>query len=167
MQGQLDDGNGKITEGTTILEGLQEYANTYGLEIITDENKASEADVVIMALGEVPYAESAGDTTDLSITGEKASPQNKSTIEFVEGLNKPTITLLIAGRNVLFNEYMDQWDSIVMCYLPGTEGDGVASVLCGETQFTGKLAMPYYKSVDDIDKENPELLFDLGYGLTY
>ncbi|MGE5637436.1 MAG: glycoside hydrolase family 3 C-terminal domain-containing protein, partial [Chloroflexota bacterium] len=119
-QGQLDDGNGKITEGTTILEGLQEYANTYGLEIITDENKASEADVVIMALGEVPYAESAGDTTDLSITGEKASPQNKSTIEFVEGLNKPTITLLIAGRNVLFNEYMDQWDSIVMCYLPGT-----------------------------------------------
>lgn len=166
-QGQLDDGNGKITEGTTILEGLQEYAKTYGLEIITEENKASEADVVIMALGEVPYAESAGDTTDLSITGEKASPQNKSTIDFVEGLNKPTITLLIAGRNVLFNEYMDQWDSIVMCYLPGTEGDGVASVLCGETPFTGKLAMPYYKSVDDIDKENPELLFDLGYGLTY
>jgi beta-glucosidase len=166
-QGQMDDGNGKITEGTTILEGLKAYAKTYGLEIITDQKQAYEADVVIMAIGEVPYAEFEGDTVDLSITGVKAHPNNKSTIDYVESLNKPTITLLVAGRNVLINEYMDQWDSIVMSYLPGTEGDGISSVLFGETPFTGKLAMPYYKSVEDIGQDGVELQFDVGYGLQY
>jgi beta-glucosidase len=166
-QGQLDDSDGKVTEGTTILEGLQEYAGAYGLEILTDEDRASEADAVILALGEVPYAEYMGDTTDLSITGAKGHSKNRSAIDFAESLGKPTVTLLVAGRNVLINEYMDQWDSIVMCYLPGTEGDGIASVLCGETPFAGKLAMPYYKSVDDIGREAADLLFDVGYGLTY
>lgn len=166
-QGQMDNGNGKITEGTTILEGLQEYAKTYGVEIITDKDRASEADVVIMAIGEVPYAEYEGDTRDLSITGRKAHPDNASTIEYVNGLDKPVITLLVAGRNVLITDYMDQWDSIVMCYLPGTEGDGIASVLYGETPFTGKLAMPYYKNVDSIGSEDSDVLFKVGYGLSY
>ncbi len=165
-QGGLDT-NGKITEGTTILEGLQEYAETNGFEIITDESRAAEADVVIMVIGEVPYAEYEGDTEDLSITGRKAHPENTSSIEYVEGLGKPVITLLVAGRNVIIEEYMDQWDSIVICYLPGTEGDGVASVLAGEAAFTGKLAMPYYRSVSDIGKEDAQLLFEVGYGLTY
>jgi len=165
-QGNMDT-NGKITEGTTILEGLQEYADTFGIEIITDREQAAQADLVILALGEVPYAEFEGDTQDLSITGSKADSGNKSAIDYVKGLNKPVITLLVAGRNVLIEEYMDQWDSIVMCYLPGTEGDGIASVLYGETPFTGKLPMPYYKSVDDIAMDNAELLFEVGYGLTY
>lgn len=166
-QGVMDNDKGKVVEGTTILEGLTEYATKYNLEIITDKAKASEADVVILAVGEVPYAEFEGDTADLSITGVKGHPGNKEAIDFAASLNKPTISLIVAGRNVLFNEYSDNWDSIVMCYLPGTEGDGIASVLTGETSFTGKLPMPYYKSVDHIESENPELLYDIGYGLSY
>jgi beta-glucosidase len=167
-QGQMDDGNGKITEGTTILEGLKEYAQTHKVEIITEESRAEEADLVILALGEVPYAEFEGDTSDLSITGKKGHPENKSTMEYVKSLEKPVITLIIAGRNVLLEEeYMEQWDTIVMSYLPGSEGDGVASVLFGETPFTGKLAMPYYKSVKDIGQKDVELLYEVGYGLTY
>ncbi len=166
-QGQMDGTDGKITEGSTILEGLQEYAQAYGVEIITDKNRAAEADIIIMAVGEVPYAEYEGDTKDLSITGMKAHPDNQSTIDFVNTLDKPVIALLVAGRNVLISDYMDQWDSIVMCYLPGTEGDGIASVLYGEVPFSGKLAMPYYKNVNDIGVENAELLFEVGYGLSY
>lgn len=166
-QGQMDEGNGKITEGITILEGLYAYAKTYGLEIITKESEAENADVVIVAVGEVPYAEYEGDTKDLSITGEKAHPENKGSIEFAESLGKPVVTLIVAGRNVIIDEYMDNWDSIVMCYLPGTEGDGIASVLFGETPFTGKLAMPYYRSVEDIGKVGANILFETGYGLTY
>lgn len=166
-QGQMDNGKGKITEGITILEGIKEYADTFGVEIITDESRAAEADVVILAIGEVPYAEFEGDTTDLSITGEKAHPDNVSTIDFVNSLDKPVITLLVAGRNVLFSDYMEQWDSIVMCYLPGTQGDGIASVLYAESPFSGKLAMPYYNSVEDIGKEDAQSLFEVGYGLSY
>ena len=166
-EGQLDQSNGKVTKGTTILEGLKEYADKYGLEIITDEKRAQEADVVVLAIGELPYVEYYGDTEDLSITGAKAHPDNKKYIEYAKSLNKPVVTLLVAGRNVLINGYMDNWDSILMCYLPGSEGDGIASVLFGETNFSGKLPMPYYKSVSGIGNKNADLLFDKGYGLEY
>lgn len=166
-QGSLDGASGKITEGNTILEGLVEYAKTYNLEIITEESRAEEADVVILGIGEVPYAEFEGDTMDLSITGAKGHPDNQKAIEHANKLNKPIVTLLFAGRNVIINEYMEDWDSIVMCYLPGSQGEGVASVLMGETQFTGRLPMPYYRTVEDIGTENPKLLYEVGYGLEY
>ena len=166
-QGSMDRGMYKATEGTSILEGLLEYGSKFGFEIITDEERANEADLVILAIGEVPYAEYTGDTADLSIVGDKAHPDNTAAIELAKSLNKPVITLIIAGRNVLITDYIDDWDAVVMCYLPGTEGDGIASVLSGVAPFTGKLPMPYYKSVEDIGKENPELLFDIGYGLEY
>lgn len=166
-QGMLDSSYGKVTEGTTILEGLEEYGEKYGFEIITDPASANEADLVILAIGEVPYAEYEGDTADLSIVGSKAHPDNKAAIELAKNLNKPVVTLIIAGRNVIISDYLDDWDGVVMCYMPGSEGDGIAAVLSGEAQFTGKLPMPYYKSVYDIGKENAEFLFDVGYGLGY
>ncbi len=166
-QGVMDNGNGQVTEGTTILKGLEEYGKKYGFEIITDLNRAQEADTVILALGEVPYAEYQGDTKDLSITGALGHKGNLKAIMAAKELGKPTITLLVAGRNVLIQDYMEDWDSIVMCYLPGSEGDGIAAVLSGETAFTGKLPMPYYKSVEDIGKKDSTLLFDMGYGMNY
>jgi len=165
-QGLLDDGQ-KVTEGTTILEGLIEYGKKYGYEIITETERADEADVVILAIGEVPYAEFMGDTADLSIVGDKAHPDNLAAIELAKSLNKPVVTLIVAGRNVIISDYIDDWDGVVMCYLPGSEGDGVASVLSGEVPFTGKLPMPYYRSVEDIGKKAPDLLFDVGFGLEY
>lgn len=166
--GLLDALNsGKITDGTTILEGLEAYSEKYDVEFITDENRISEADAIILALGEIPYAEGEGDTSDLSIIGEKASPDNQEAINFANQYDLPIITLVVAGRHVLIDEFVNDWNSIVMCYLPGTEGQGIAKVLFGEEDFTGKLPMPWYKSVEDIGKENPELLFDFRYGLTY
>lgn len=166
-QGFSDTEGGRAAEGTTILEGLKEYASQYGLTIITDKDKAKDADAIILAVGEKPYAEYEGDTRDLSITGEKGLAENKEAIEFAKSLGKPTIALVVAGRNVLISDYMAGWDSIVMCYLPGTEGEGVASVLTGETSFTGKLAMPYYMDTKDIGSKKTNYLFPLGYGLTY
>ncbi len=165
--GEPDKNGRKLTEGTTLLEGFEAYAKEYGLELITDKNKAQQTDVVILALGEAPYAEFNGDTADLSITGKCALPGNKDAIALAKSLNKPTAALLITGRNVIINDSLPDWDAAVACYLPGTEGDGVASVLVGETPFSGKLAMPWYRSVADIGKQDAKPLFDLGYGLTY
>jgi len=167
-QGLTDVSNsGKVTQGTTILEGLQSYAAANNMEIITDSNRASEADVVILAAGEIPYAELVGDSADLSLTGATGLPGNEEAISMVYSLNKPTVTLVVAGRQVMIDSYMDQWDAVVMCYLPGSEGGGVASVLAGETDFTGKLPMPWYRDVSDIGTGTKDLLFEKGFGLSY
>lgn len=161
------DGYEENTEGTTILEGLEEYASQYGLEIITDPDRAAEADVVILAIGEIPYAEYLGDTEDMSIVGALGLTGNSEAIEAAKQLGKPIVTLIVAGRNVLIDEYLPEWDSVVMCYLPGTEGDGVAAVLVGQGAFTGQLAMPWYADTKDIGTASPVLLFEMGFGLTY
>ncbi len=155
-----------LTPGTSLLEGLSAAAGQYGLEIITDKNRAGEADIVLLAVGETPYAEYVGDTADLSLTGSLSLPENAAAIAEAKALGKPIVTVIIAGRNVLIGDYINDWDAVVMSYLPGTEGGGIAAVLTGEAPFTGKLPMPWYKSVDDIGKENPNLLFELGFGLT-
>ena len=69
----------------------------------------------------------------------------------------PTAACLVAGRQVIISSYLENWDAVVMCYLPGTEGKGVANVLMGEAPFHGKLPMPWYESVDQIGSE--EYLF--------
>jgi beta-glucosidase len=97
----------------------------------------------------------------------KAHPGNLDAIKAAEKIGKPIVTLIVAGRNVLIGEYMDDWDGIVMCYLPGSEGDGVAAVLSGEADFTGRLPMPYFRSVEDIEKADAKLLYEAGYGLSY
>lgn len=162
-QGEAD---AHLTPGTSILDALKACAAEYSLEIITDPARAGEADVVLLAVGEQPYAEYEGDTLDLSITGKAALQGNTEAIAEAKALGKPVVTLIVAGRNVLIDEYIGDWDAVVMCYLPGTEGGGIVSPLVGAAAFTGKLPMPWYKSVDDIGTEEPDLLFELGYGLS-
>ena len=163
-QGKPDS---KLTPGTTILQGLKDCADAYGLTIVTDESQAKDADVVLLAIGEKPYAEYEGDAQNLSITGDLGLDGNKTAIDKAKALGKPVVTVIVAGRNVLIDDYIGDWDAAVMSYLPGTEGGGMVSPLVGAAKFTGKLAMPWYKSEDDIGKDGAQLQFELGYGLTY
>ncbi len=164
-EGSMDtNGIRALSNGKTILDGFQMLADEYGFTIITDPEKAAEADVTILCVGEKPYAEWLGDTEDLSITGELGLMTNEEAITQAVRLGKPTVTCIVAGRNVIYDQYEAQWDAVVMCYLPGTEGDGVATVLAGKVPFSGKLPMPYYSAVEDIRSDRVK--FTVGYGMT-
>ncbi len=165
-QGSPDIAGYPLTTGTTILEGLQSLGEKQGVTFITDANQASKADKILLVLSEVPYAEMNGDTADMSITGSLASPENKAAIDLANAQSKPIATLLIAGREVIIDDYVDQWDGLVMGFLPGSEGQGVADVLLGVKAFVGKLPMPWYKSVDDIGNKQAIPMYPLGYGLS-
>ncbi len=154
-----------IPEGKTILDGLNELAAEFELTIITDPEKAEEADMILLCLGEKTYAEWNGDSDNISINGELGLSGNARAIDLVQSLGKPIVACIVAGRNVIISDYMDQWEGIVMCYLPGSEGDGVANVLTGKSSFKGTLPMPYYSKVEDIRTDN--VMFPVGYGLKY
>ncbi len=151
---------------TTIKEAFERYAKEYNIEVITDKKKASDADVVLLCVGEQAYAEWNGDTEDLALCGKLGLSDNKESIEEVKNLGLPTVTCIIAGRNIIIDsEDYDDWDSVVMCYLPGSEGKGISDVLCGCTDFSGKLPSPWYGSVNEIGTVKSFL--ERGYGLTY
>ena len=168
-QGGVDSDTVKHTDGVTVVEGLENLASSKNLEIITDETRAAEADVVVMVISEKPYTEMFGDCDDLSITGSHAYQGNKETIEMVKALGKPTTAVLIAGRQqVDLDDYLDQWNSVVMAYLPGSEGgQAIANVLVGDKNFKGKVPMPWYDNIEDIRNPEANLLFEVGYGLSY
>ena len=157
----------KNIEGvTTILEAFERYADDYGIEVITDPEQAKDADVVILCVGEKAYAELNGDTSDLALCGMCGLKDNRAAIDEAMQLGKPTITLIVAGRQVILDESdYDNWDSVVMCYLPGSEGKGISDVLCGCSDFTGRLPEPWYGSIDEIGTD--KCVFEAGYGLSY
>ena len=157
----------KDIEGvTTILDGFTEKAEEYGINVITDKKEAEKADVVLLVVGEDAYAEWYGDTEDMELCGALGLDGNSSAIKEAAELNKPVVTCIVAGRQVILEEDdFNSWDSVVMCYLPGSEGQGAADVLCGGSEFTGKLPSPWYSSVDQIGTDKCWL--EKGFGLTY
>jgi len=151
---------------TTIARAFEKYAEDYGIEVITDPAGAKNADVVLLCVGEQSYAEWNGDTEDLELCGKCGLEGNAEAIAEAKSLDKPTVTCIVAGRHVILDEKdYENWDSVVMCYLPGSEGKGISDVLCGCADFTGRLPSPWFGSVEQIGTE--ECAFAFGYGLSY
>ncbi len=155
----------KIPGVTSIKQGFEDVASAHNITVITDEKDAANADTILLVLGEDAYAEWYGDAVNMDICGEHGLKGNKAAIDRAKELGKPIVCLVIAGRNVFIKDYIDQWDGVVMGYLPGSEGQGVAKVLCGDADFTGKLPSPWYADDKGIETQTPWL--EYGYGLTY
>ena len=117
-----------------------------------------------MVVGERPYAETNGDSLNLTI-----SHPGPSTIRNVCGAVK-CVVIVISGRPVIIQPYLARLDALVAAWLPGTEGQGVADVLFGDYSFTGKLPITWIKTVDQlpmsVGEPHYDPLFPLGFGLT-
>lgn len=150
-----DFGTNFIINGVSILDGLETAADEIGFEIVTDPSQMNTCDMIILCVGEYTYAEWEGDTTDLSITsGQQVLEGNAQAIDSAAQSGIPTLTLIVAGRNMIVSDHIDNWDSCYICYLPGSEGgNGIADIITGQVEPTGTLPMPYYSSVDQIGTE--------------
>nr|KAJ0204308.1 hypothetical protein LSAT_V11C500291450 [Lactuca sativa] len=157
---------------TTILDAVKEAIGNNNTEFVYEENPTTESlsgqdfSYAIVAVGEAPYVESAGDNSDLTIPfkGEELLKQVAS--EF--GI--PTLAILISGRPlVLETSVVEASDGLVAGWLPGTEGNGITDVIFGDYDFHGKLPVSWFKSVDqfpmDPQQNSYDPLFPLGYGL--
>lgn len=147
-----------LAPGNSIVEALKEA----GVDVVTDKSQISSCDMVLLCIGEKPYAEWYGDTDDLSLTGLTGLPGNAEAIKTAADSGLPTVALIVAGRNVIISDYIDKWDYCIMLYLPGSEGgNAVADVLTKKAELKGTLPMPYYSSVDQIGKN--ECWKDIGW----
>ncbi len=88
---------------------------------------------------------------------------------------KKVIGLLLSGRPLIITPYLSYFDAFVACWLPGSEaGSGIADVLYGDYDFTGKLPVTWPKYASGLgmnsnsDVYDPSLvLYPFGYGLNY
>lgn len=158
-----------ITAGTTILNGVASAVNLT-TQIVFNESPTAEFvkkgnfEYGIVVVGETPYAETFGDSLNLTI----AEP-GPSTITNVCGAIK-CVVILVTGRPVTIEPYLNQIDALVAAWLPGSEGQGVADVLYGDYGFSGKLPRTWFKSVEqlpmNVGDRHYDPLFPFGFGLT-
>ncbi|XP_012571753.1 uncharacterized protein [Cicer arietinum] len=158
-----------LTAGTTILDAIKKTVDP-ATEVVYNENpdasflSSNKFSYAIVIVGEPPYAETFGDSLNLTIP-----EPGPSTITNVCG-SIQCVVVLITGRPVVIQPYLSKIDALVAAWLPGTEGQGVADVLYGDYAFTGKLARTWFKTVDqlpmNVGDKHYDPLFPFGFGLT-
>jgi beta-glucosidase len=163
-QGQSGD---VMTGGTTILEAIRAtVAKTTKITFSEDGAGAAGADIGIVVIGETPYAEMVGDRTDLHL-----APEDVAAVETMKRAGIPVVVVLLSGRPMIIDSVLDKADAFVAAWLPGTEGQGVADVLFGDYNPTGKLSHSWPRSMAqlpiNVGDKNYDPLFKYGYGLSY
>ncbi len=153
--------------GKTFREAVTQFLEAGG-GAVTDH--PDEADVILLALGEEPYAEFFGDAADLSLYGDKALKGNRAAVEAARKAGKPTVTVLVAGRPRIVSEEIKSWKAFVMAWLPGSEGaDALVNALWGKVPFVGRLPFTWpvssETSAETESRRSETVLFPYGFGL--
>jgi beta-glucosidase len=160
---------GRPTEGTTVLEAIRKAAPKAAVTFSPTGDATSRADVAVVVIGETPYAEMKGDRTDLAL-----DPADVAAVKQAKKAGMRVVAVLFSGRPLILEPIFDDVDALIAAWLPGTEGDGIADVLFGTYNPTGKLSVTWPRSMAQVpinvgpNGEKPEgALFDYGFGLSY
>jgi beta-glucosidase len=157
-----------IRGGTTLLAATRQAVGPK-CEVKHSEDGAglAGADVVIVVIGERPYAETRGDREDLSLPKE-----DLAVLKTARATGLPIVTVLFSGRPVLLDTVLESSDALLAAWLPGTESQGIADVVFGDVKPTGKLPHSWPRSMDQVpcnldDGTAKDPLFPYGFGLSY
>lgn len=157
---------GEVTPGgTTILAAIRKAA---GDDVkVTHGKDAAAADVIVVVVGEPPYAEMEGDTESPALAKE-----DEAAIAAARETGAKVVTVVLSGRPILLGDSFGKTDALLAAWLPGTEGAGVADVLFGDHAPTGRLSFTWPKNIGQIPvghgaKATEDPLFPLNFGLGY
>lgn len=179
------DGNSNtdFPGANSILDGIRsKLSNTNGTVTYDPSGEmppqyiAENYDVVIAVYGEQPYAESSGDRKNLMMPSTERMWLKK--MANYRRHDVPVISILVTGRALSTNEFINLSNAFIVAWLPGSQGEGIADVLITNNlsdpqyDFTGKLpfSWPLSSQQNNINNypsylEQPQ--FTVGYGLNY
>lgn len=179
-----DNSNADFPNGSTMLDGITDAVTAAGGSVayfkdtseLNTATLAQDFDAVIYAFGEQPYAEGVGDMGEVLLPNKAYN--DLAMLQTIAEQDIPLTTVLLSGRPLSSNAFINASDAFVVAWLPGSEGAGVADVLLtsasGEIQydFSGKLAFSWPESSTQVDinnypNYNETPLFEFGYGLSY
>ncbi len=166
--------NNELGSGIGISDAVTEVlSNTSGTLVSSPE----QADTIIIVLAENAYAEGFGDNNQMTLTTGNAHSGNQLALQLAQQYNstKNVVGILLSGRPLLLENHLDNFDSFIAAWLPGSEGGhGISDVIFGDFNFTGNLTFTWpvdYSQIgynyNDKNYDPSTVLFPYGYGLTY
>jgi beta-glucosidase len=160
---------GAVTQGTSLLAGMRAVASSPELvSFAADDIGRADAGaaVNVVVLGEDPYAEYRGDRATLELP-----KSDQELLAAAKRLGKPLVLVLVTGRPLVASDAFSLADAVLVAWLPGSEGAGIADVLYGDFKPTGKLPHTWPRSLEQIPINHGDAVYDpayaYGFGLTY
>ena len=157
-----------VEGATSILDGIRKAIGAERVIEAGADSIPAGAEVAIVVVGEEPYAEGAGDRAAEQLV---LDPEHRALIRDLHDQGLKVVTVLVSGRPLLINEELERSAAFVAAWLPGSEGDGIAQVLFGDHDFSGRLGFSWPRdaaqipiNVGDADYDP---LFPYGFGLRY
>jgi len=162
---QGSSGNG-VPGATSIRQAFETVLGASQVKYSTDGSSVSGASVGVAVIGETPYAEGKGDSTDLTV-----ATTDVNVVKAMKQAGLRTVVVLIAGRPMILDPLMPYADAIVMAWLPGSEGAGITDILFGDAHPSGTLPHSWPRSMAQIPVNVGDASYDplypYGFGLTY
>ncbi|MEP6924176.1 MAG: glycoside hydrolase family 3 N-terminal domain-containing protein [Pyrinomonadaceae bacterium] len=184
IEAKVGKNNFEFAPGTRIVRKAGAPSNSTPtdvdeeVDIAKAVDRAKNADVVILCLGEGSYTETPGNITDLTLP----EPQLKLA-EAVMATGKPVIVVLVEGRPRIISRIADKVSGILMAYNPSSEGGmAIADVLFGDYNPGGRLPFTYPRNSNNLITYDHKLFetedtafgnvankpqFEFGTGLSY
>ena len=175
-QGRPEDAYPK--DVPTLLEALRReypqakietlpYHDAAGKLLLTSISAAArQADAIVLALGERPYTEGLGNTSDLTLPDDQ-----QQLARTAQASGKPTVIVVIGGRPNIIRSVAEGSAAIIWAGLPGYGGGtALAEIISGTTNPSGKLPFTYPQFAGHIsnyhhdNNENNLDLSDFGAG---
>ncbi|MBU7579957.1 MAG: glycoside hydrolase family 3 C-terminal domain-containing protein [Porphyrobacter sp.] len=151
---------------TSIFAGIADAAKAAGGQAVLAPkgDGAGKPDIAIVVFGEPPYAEFVGDRKDLAFRDE----EGLALLKAYKARGVPTVAVFFSGRPLWVNRELNAADAFVAAWLPGSEGAGVADVLFGKVQPSGRLSFSWPANCDGAPLNGADgALFPRGYGLGF
>ncbi len=147
---------------TSIWEGVRRQVESAGGKAVLARDGVwrDRPDAAIVVFGETPYAEFQGDIAALQLRPELRG--HLATMRRLKAAGIPVVAVMITGRPLFVNPELNLADAMVVAWLPGSEGAGVADGLFGTTRFTGKLPTAWPLTA----KADGPVLYPFGHGLS-
>ncbi len=159
-------GSGSRTEGTTVRRAVENAVGADNVTFSEGTEVPEGTDAVVLVIGEPPYAEWKGDRADLDL-----SDGDVLALDAAAAAGVPVVVVLFSGRPLIITPHLDKAAAWIAAWLPGTEGDGIADLLFGAADFTGRLPHSWPRDMSQVPTNREDLsyapLYPYGFGLSY
>ena len=119
---------------------------------------ASQADVIIAAIGENSYTETPGNLTDLWLSNNQ-----RDLVKALAKTGKPIILVLNEGRPRLIADIEPLAKAVVDILIPGNYGgDALANLLAGDANFSGKMPYTYPREINSLNTYDYKVSEEVG-----